>query len=173
MLRDGGTFSYNAGQSYIDYYGGTASHNTIQFDDHEQMPRLGRFLLGAWLKSKDVFFDGTTTTAGAGYKDSFGSQHYRKVTLKENKLEVVDKVKGIINKAILRWRLCPGNWSIDGSVIKNGNHSIFISSKEHINRIEIVEGKESRYYYHENSIPVLEIEFSTDGTITTEYRFHS
>src|SRR3546814_5019544 len=49
MLRDGGSYSYNSGAHWIDYFGGVASHNSVQFDDADQMPRLGRFLLGDWL----------------------------------------------------------------------------------------------------------------------------
>jgi hypothetical protein len=34
----------------LNYFAGTASHNTIQFDDRDQMPRVSRFLFGDWLK---------------------------------------------------------------------------------------------------------------------------
>ncbi|MGR5112141.1 heparinase II/III family protein [Vibrio jasicida] len=173
LLRDGGTFSYNAGQDYIDYYGGTQSHNTIQFDGHEQMPRLSRFLLGAWLKAKNVNFDERQLNGQAGYRDYLGCEHHREVSLTETSLRVTDKVQGVKNKAVLRWRLNPDNWQIQGQKVTNGNHSILINSDVKIDRLEIVEGRESRYYYQESSIPVLEVEISSDGKITTEYQFHS
>ncbi|EGQ8022941.1 alginate lyase family protein [Vibrio vulnificus] len=173
LLRDGGTFSYNAGQGYIDYYGGTQSHNTIQFDGHEQMPRLSRFLLGAWLKAKNVNFDERQLTGKAGYRDYLGCEHHREVSLTEMSLIVVDQVSGVKNKAVLRWRLVPDDWQIQGQKVTNGNHQILINSDVKIDRLEIVEGRESRYYYQESSIPVLEVEISSDGKITTEYQFHS
>lgn len=173
LLRDGGTFSYNAGQDYIDYYGGTQSHNTIQFDGHEQMPRLSRFLLGAWLKAKNVNFDEHQLTGQAGYRDYLGCEHHREVSLTDTSLRVTDKVQGVKNKAVLRWRLNPDNWQIQGQKVTNGHHNILIDSDVKIDRLSIVEGRESRYYYQESSIPVLEVEISSDGKITTEYQFHS
>ncbi|HAS8627054.1 TPA: heparinase [Vibrio vulnificus] len=173
LLRDGGTFSYNAGQGYIDYYGGTQSHNTIQFDGHEQMPRLSRFLLGAWLKAKNVNFDERQLTGKAGYRDYLGCEHHREVSLTEMSLIVVDQVSGVKNKAVLRWRLAPDDWQIQGQKVTNGSHQILINSDVKIDRLEIVEGRESRYYYQESSIPVLEVEISSDGKITTEYQFFS
>ncbi|MFM2586334.1 heparinase II/III family protein [Vibrio campbellii] len=173
LLRDGGTFSYNAGQDYIDYYGGTQSHNTIQFDGHEQMPRLSRFLLGAWLKAKNVNFDERQLNGQAGYRDYLGCEHHREVSLTETSLRITDKVQGIKNKAVLRWRLNPDNWQIQGQKVTSGNHNILINSDVKIDRLEIVKGRESRYYYQESSIPVLEVEISSDGKITTEYQFHS
>ncbi len=172
LLRDGGTFSYNAGQDYIDYYGGTQSHNTIQFDGHEQMPRLGRFLLGDWLKAKNVSFDEHQLTGQAGYRDYLGCEHHRKISLTDKSLMVTDQVQGIKNKAVLRWRLNPDNWHVQGKKVTNGTYNILIDSDVNIDRLEIVEGQESRYYYQESSIPVLEVEISSDGKITTEYQFY-
>ena len=173
LLRDGGTFSYNAGQDYIDYYGGTKSHNTIQFDGHEQMPRLSRFLLGAWLKAKNVKFDEFQQTGQAGYRNYVGNEHHRQLILTETSLTIKDNVKGIKQKAVLRWRLAPDNWKIYGNKVTNGKHNILLHSDVKIDSLEIVEGNESRYYYHESPIPVLEVTFSSDGNITTEYQFLS
>ncbi|WP_345877395.1 heparinase II/III domain-containing protein [Shewanella algae] len=173
LLRDGGTFSYNAGQAYIDYYGGTQSHNTVQFDEHDQMPRLGRFLLGAWLKAEDVHWDKIRQYCRASYRDFFGCSHKREVFLSDSTLRVVDDIHGVQKKAILRWRLSPGKWIIEGNRISNHIHSITINSNADIKRLELVEGKESRYYYQETSIPVLEIEVVSDGKIITEYNYSS
>lgn len=173
LLRDGGTFSYNAGSEYIDYYSGTQSHNTIQFDDHDQMPRLSRFLLGSWLRAKNVDFDEHKLIGQASYRDYLGCDHHRKVSLMETCLIVNDELRGIKNKAVLRWRLNPDKWCVQGNIVTNGYYEIKIDSDVKINRLEIIEGKESRYYYQETFIPVLEIEVSSDCTITTEYKFHS
>src|SRR4029079_19380469 len=48
LLRDGGSYSYSDMEGTA-YFSGTASHNTVQFDDRDQMPRVGRSLFGDWL----------------------------------------------------------------------------------------------------------------------------
>jgi len=171
LLRDGGTYSYNAGQSYIDYYGGAESHNTAQFDGREQMPRISRFLLGGWLKASDVEFDVEASRCGASYTDSFCSTHARQVFLMKSLLRVKDTLSNFDSLVILRWRLIPGEWQINGSTVTNGRHTIMINSDVPITRLELVEGKESRYYYQENPIPVLEVEIQQAGSITTEYQY--
>jgi len=171
LLCDGGTYSYNAGQSYIDYYGGAESHNTVQFDGREQMPRISRFLLGGWLKASDIKFDAKASQCGASYTDSFGSTHARRVFLMKSVLRVKDTLSNFGSSAILRWRLKPGEWQINGSSITNGQHKITVNSDVLITRFELIEGKESRYYYQENPIPVLEVEIQQAGSITTEYQY--
>jgi hypothetical protein len=169
LLRDGGTFSYNAGNQYINYYGGTKSHNTIQFDSHEQMPRLSRFLLGGWLKAKDIVFDKIENSCQASYIDAHKAAHKRKVTLDDEKLSIKDDISGIKSSAILRWRLSPGNWTIKGCSINNGSHSLNIKTDLNVVRFELIKGTESRYYYQETSLPVLEVEFEAAGSVITEY----
>ena len=53
ILRDGGTCSYHTDQTQMDFFFGTASHNTVAFDHRDQMPRIGHFLFGRWLKTVD------------------------------------------------------------------------------------------------------------------------
>jgi len=50
LLRDGGSYAYNASPEDLAVFPGIASHNTVQFDGGEPMPRLGRFLWGNWLQ---------------------------------------------------------------------------------------------------------------------------
>lgn len=171
LLRDGGTFSYNAGEKYIKYYGGTESHNTIQFDNHEQMPRLSRFLLGGWLKAKGISFDKKNNTCQASYTDLYHAKHKRKITLTEHCLTIVDDISGFHRSAILRWRLSPGEWVIKGNEISNGDHVLSIKTELKIVSFELIKGNESRYYYQETVLPVLEIEVERAGSIITEYKY--
>ncbi|WGZ96014.1 MAG: heparinase II/III-family protein [Candidatus Thiothrix putei] len=176
LLRDAGTYSYNAGDETTQYFGGTASHNTIQFDDRDQMPRLSRFLFGEWLKANDVIpvheQHGIVSTA-AGYCDYQGAAHHRTVTLSINTLSIKDTVSGFTHKAVLRWRLQPSTWVLDESGISNGNHRITIRSSVPILRMEITQGWESRYYLQKTTLPVLEVEIHQAGELTTEYHFNS
>jgi len=174
ILRDGGTYSYNAGQQFIDYYGGGASHNTVQFDDHEQMPRLSRFLLGDWLKTKNVTalkLEQDKSSFSASYRDRYSCEHMRSIILSSNKLDVVDTINNFNHKAVLRWRLQPGEWTLMGQCLTHPLYKLNISSDVTIKRIQLVTGFESRYYYQQTELPVLEIEIEHAGTIKTELYF--
>lgn len=174
IFRDGGTFSYNAGQNYIDYYGGVKSHNTVQFDAHEQMPRLSRFLLGDWLKTstkKKLTVGNECQTVTAGYKDRFGCEHIRSIKLQPNLLIIKDTINRFKDKATLRFRLAPADWRLIGKSVVSELCTINVSADINIKRIELTTGYESRYYYQESEIPVLEIEVNKPGILTTEVIF--
>lgn len=173
LLRDAGSFTYSAGPEWLARFAGVQGHNTIQFDDREPMPRLGRFLWGDWLKTShlDAIRDGATVTTAAAYRVRGGPRHYRRVTLSDESLVVEDKVDGFARRAVLRWRLRPGVWTVSGTEVRGDGHCLDISSSVPITRCELVEGWESRYYMRRTTTPVLEIEIATAGTITSEYRW--
>lgn len=173
LLRDAGTYSYNAGDEIIRYFGGTESHNTVQFDDRDQMPRLSRFLLGDWLKAEKVSPVRTSVEhvqCAAGYTDGQGVCHYRSVLLTDRSLHVTDRISGFRKKAVLRWRLKHGNWQLKGDTLSNGQHSLTIAADMPIQRIELVEGWESQYYLDKSTTPVLEVEVNKSGCLLTEYK---
>lgn len=180
LLRDGGSYSYNAEDIWQDYFPGTASHNTIQFDDRDQMPRLGRFLWGAWLEASDVQplqLDGDSILAGAKYRDWKGVIHTRGVRLHSRGLTVDDDVAGFSQRAVLRWRLKPGKWQIRHGgetgqhrvIIVCDPYTIEVRSDAPIVRYELVQGWESRYYLKKAPLPVLEVEVRSAGTLITEF----
>lgn len=176
LLRDAGTYSYNAGDETetTRYFGGTASHNTIQFDGRDQMPRLSRFLFGEWLTAQDItpiHETDNTVIAAAGYCDYQKAYHHRTVSLSPQRLSVTDKVADFKHKAVLRWRLQPVEWQIDGLTISNSKHHLSIHSTTPIIRFEIIQGWESRYYLQKTALPVLEIEIHQAAELTTEYHF--
>jgi len=161
ILRDGGTFSYNTDPEWLDYFSGTRSHNTVQFDDRNQMPRVGRFLFGSW--SKGIFDNEVVQEDGllfwsASYQDFCGCRHKRTIKVKNNVWQIIDKIGGFENKAVLRWRLKPGKWSLSRNVCEGSGVKIEISSDKTIRRLELVKGWESRYYLKKTELPVLEIE---------------
>jgi hypothetical protein len=178
LLRDAGTYSYNTEPQWVNYFGGTASHNTVQFDDRDQMPRLSRFLFGDWLKA-----DGVQTLPGsaqatqfeAGYKDGRGARHHRAVSLYADRLLVVDQVQGFTSKAVLRWRLQPGDWRLvpspQGLQLVLGSEGVVtltVSATVPVLRCELVQGWESRHYLEKTPVPVLEVEVQQSCTLTTE-----
>jgi len=170
LLRDAGTFSYNTEDRWLRYFPGTESHNTVQFDGRDQMPRLGRFLFGDWLETAMVV-PAAETPEGlvfeAAYRDRQGASHRRRVLLGDS-LRVSDEVAGFSNKAVLRWRLAPGAWRLEGELVTDGTHALRIICSEAPVRIEIIEGWESRYYMEKSTVPVLEVELDRAAVITTE-----
>ncbi len=170
LLRDGGSYSYNTDQRWIDYFGGVASHNTIQFDGRPQMPRLSRFLLGDWLKTDSC----TTTEQGfaASYRHRAGWKHHREVRL-DGQLTVTDQVGGFAQEARLRWRLAPGEWRIEGNSVTDGRHRLSVRADMPIASFAIVTGWESRRYFQKTELPVLEVVVTSPGRITSEYRWTS
>ena len=195
LLRDAGSYSYNTEPEWLNYFGGTASHNTVQFDDRDQMPRLSRFLFSDWLKTslfEPLTEDTQITRFGAGYRDRERVTHQRRAILADSYLRVIDKVAGFRNNAVLRWRLMPGDWhlercsdsslrvqrgnpdGIDGHVVPphdDETHVLAVQTTIPIVRCEIVQGWESRHYLEKTPVPVLEIEVKEPGTLTTEYRW--
>jgi Heparinase II/III-like protein/Heparinase II/III N-terminus len=178
LLRDAGTYSYNTDPKWANYFSGTASHNTVQFDDRDQMPRLSRFLFGDWLKADGVQpLPGSAETKqfAAGYRDRCGARHYRAVSLHAGRLQVVDKVQGFARKAVMRWRLPPGDWRLESTngrlclvQAPEGAVTVCVSSSIPVLRCELVQGWESRHYLEKTPVPVLEVEVQQAGTLTTE-----
>ncbi len=181
VLRDAGTYSYNTEPEWFNYFGGTASHNTVQFDGRDQMPRISRFLFGNWLKTERLQAltnDGKATNFGAGYCDSSGACHHRQVSVYDTGLKVIDEVKGFANRAVLRWRLMPGDWSplptSSGFRLSHGvsdEFSLSVTSSVPVKRFELVPGWESRHYMDKTELPVLEVEIEQAGTLTTEFHW--
>jgi hypothetical protein len=178
ILRDAGSYGYQTDVCWLEYFGGTASHNTVQFDGRDQMPRLSRFLLGDWLKSSSLKPLQSSTQVkqfAVGYKDGRGARHHREVSLHKGRLQVVDQVQGFTNKAVLRWRLQPGDWRLvpspEGLELVLGSEGVVtlcVSATVPILRCELVQGWESRHYLEKTPVPVLEVEVQQSGTLTTE-----
>ncbi len=171
VLRDGGTYSYNTDAELIDYFGGTRGHNTVQFDGHDQMPRLSRFLFGRWPRP-DVFEmpQGDLAAIRAGFTDHHGNAHARLVRLWPDRMIVEDTVKGGFESAVLRWRLVPGNWTLDGTHVTNGRYTLNVRADVPIVRADLTEGLESRRYLEKTPVPVLEIEIRQPSLLVTELR---
>lgn len=177
ILRDGGSFSYNAEPRLLSYFSGTESHNTVQFDDRDQMPRLGRFLFGDWLEvyTPPVLHESADNISfRVGYRDNLEAEHERNLLLERDKLLVKDRITGFRRKAVLRWRLDPDAcWRLGGCTVTNGKESISVGADVPIIRAEIVEGAESRYYHRKSALPVLEIEVDRPATITSEVKWNA
>lgn len=182
LMGDAGTYSYNTDAPTMAYFGGVAGHNTVQFDGRDQMPRLGRFLWGDWLKTRDLEplrLQPDGVRAGAGYRDGLGAEHHRQVHLHATGVQVTDRVRGFGRSAVLRWRLAPGNWvpcaagadTAPGFCrFENGQgHSLTVRADVAFVRCEWVQGWESLHYLEKTPVHVLELEIDQPGTWVTHY----
>lgn len=176
IFRDGGTYSYNTTLNNMDYFTSPKSHNTVEFDNRNQMPRLGRFLFAAW--PKVINWSWKTNLVRAGYKDHKGASHIRTVKLASGNLEVLDQIKGFSKTATLRWRFDPDLFEslpdLSASKfrfeMKIGKNKMEITSTSPIElRWEI--GYQSRYYFKKSRLPVLCILTRENADITTTFRW--
>ena len=180
ILKDGGSYSYNADAGLMNYFGSVSAHNTIQFDNREPMQKLSRFLYGNWLKTDWIFKLKEANggiSYGAGYTDNFGANHKRTVNLFKDTLVVTDEVMHFENTAILRWRLMEGNWKLRENknefVLKSDSLKleIRINCSTEITLCTLEKGLESLYYMQSNTLPVLMIKVEKQCIITTNVYF--
>ncbi|MEM8951716.1 MAG: heparinase II/III-family protein [Pseudomonadota bacterium] len=165
LLRDSGSFSYNPKPGAAPDLRATSAHNTIEFDGRDQMPRLGRFLFGSWLEPAEVgelVADGDTLSWSGSYEDALGCRHRRTVFVDGAVWRVLDEIDGQKEKAVLRWRLAPGDWRLDGMTLHGALARLSIESDQPPSSLRLVDGKESRYYLDLETIPVLEVELGPD-----------
>lgn len=171
LSRDAGTLSYHGSAERSAYFVGTRAHSTIEFDGRDQMPRLSRFLFGDWLvtdRLEPLRAEGDGWRFAAGYRDGQGAGHLRRVALAADRLVVEDEIDGFAERAVLRWRLAPGDWHpIDGGVT-DGSVTIRVTVHSDTGaRPRLASGAESLFYGEEHQIPVLEVETTRPGPITT------
>lgn len=176
LLRDAGTFSYNA--QGAEWFAASPAHNTVIFDGRDQMPRLGRFLFGDWLRAGAVQMvqdDGDSVTASAAYTDRLGARHHRHVTLTPDSLTCIDTLAGPFRQAELRWRLCPADWVLKGATLRGEGVVITLESPDNSpdNSLAPVLGTtpESRYYQHQDKAPMLSLTLRKPSKIITKFGF--
>lgn len=172
LLCDAGSYSYNAADSA--WFRGTSAHNTVTFDNRDQMPRLGRFLFGEWLQAEDVELARTeaeTVRAAAAYRDYKGAKHHRAVVLAADHLICTDTLTGSFQTACLRWRLAPGDWMLEGQTLQCRGVTLTIACDAEELQLGLTEAAESRYYQQRQNIPVLEIRVEKPCRIETKVTF--
>lgn len=152
LLVDGGTGAYTpppGREWWTEALAGVAGHNTVQFDDTPQMPRAGRFLFARWPRCV-ALPDGATMT------DHRGRRQERRFDLGARCLTVEDRLSGPFARAVLRWRLGPGDWHAtpDGA---EGKRARLCLSADAPCAIRLVWGWASPAYGVVRPAPVLEL----------------
>jgi hypothetical protein len=164
IFRDAGSYSYNCDVSLMEYYSSLKAHNTVEIDQSEPMPRLGRFLLGDWTKMssiKSIITSGSSITWAGSYEIKSNITHTRQVSFSEKRWAVVDLVDGAAKNIMLRWRLNPGKWQLkNNELVFNGVRIVVEIKDGQKMNLEIVQGLESRYYNSSQTVPILEVKVS-------------
>ncbi|MFW5731413.1 MAG: alginate lyase family protein, partial [Desulfonatronovibrionaceae bacterium] len=158
ICRDGGSFTYNPGDAGLDkYFKSVLAHNTASFDKQEQMPRIGRFLMGRWIKPDFVSniesnHDGTMSCRAA-YTDHLGRTHQRCIEWKNDVWKVVDQFKGNYEMVQARYRLLPEQYSINGHILTASWGQMEVLTPDCEVRLE--KGLESLYYWEKQDVELL------------------
>ena len=175
LLRDGGSYAYNADDAELSYFPGIESHNSVQFDGAEPMPRLGRFLWGNWLQLEappQLELTQTSSSITSAYLCPHGRHQRRvEVDVAGHQWRVHDILSGFQSRAVLFWRLAPSDWSLQGTELISSIARLSIYNDDPIERLELVKGYEARFYGTKSYLPVLEIEVKPKEVpiaITTE-----
>ena len=171
VLPDGGSYSYNAGAEWLDYFMGPASHNSVTFDGDGHMPRLGRFLFGAWPDGEvegGLVEDGDTTRIAVAYRDWHGRRHRRIVALCENGMEVVDEADGPGRFARLRWRLAADrDWTRTATGVIAAGIELTVDAGPGAGSGTLVPAHEARHYDENTELLAWDIEAALPCRLTT------
>jgi len=132
VLIDPGTYSYNPGEGWANYFIGTESHNTISVNGHDQMRKGSRFLWIDWVHGKTLEF-GPKGSAYIFMGEHYGYSpviHRRFIALRRDTLIIVDYLFGDAKKHgyTLQWLVNDfgihrNEW---GAIIDVGGHEVLL-----------------------------------------------
>ncbi|GGJ34443.1 heparinase II/III domain-containing protein [Neoroseomonas lacus] len=152
LLTDGGTGAYNPPSGFswwTEVLAGTAGHNTVQFDDEDQMPRVGRFLFARWPRCVAV-------PGGATMRDARSRRHERRLHATTHSVVIEDEVAGPFAGLVLRWRLAPGAWRVTADGAQGPRARLRLAADAPC-RIRLASGWHSPAYGRVDPATVLEL----------------
>jgi hypothetical protein len=137
------------------------------------MPRLSQFLYGSWLKSgriDAVKSSLNSVSAGAGYKDYDGAEHFREISLSSKSLICVDYISGSFRFARLLWRISGvNNGANPGVLVGDGVHVHFECSSSYTSRI--YRSTKSLHYMESTPQEVFELKVWSPCVVRTVFYF--
>lgn len=168
VLRDNGTYSYNAEPKIRDYFRGIESHNSVQFDGKQPMPMVSRFLFSDWvnttvtkpLSEKDGRFEWS-----GYYKDTNCCFHKRTVIYDNNEYIIRDEIRNYSKKAIIRWHLADLQWRLDGKILCSDMVTIESAINGVVCMPNLVESDQSLYYMSKTKKPAIYLEIDPPSAI--------
>jgi hypothetical protein len=169
ILQDSGSYSYSL---YDGEFKSTAAHNTIQLDEHNQMPLLSKFLWGSWIKIKNL---NVLKTSGQDidligeYTDYLSCKHTRKIHQNATGYVITDYVSGHKEKAVLRWHLCTGNWKLGTNGWRFGGVELLTCINNRIVFPKLKKSFRSLYYQKKVLHPMLELDINRPNAIVETF----
>ncbi|WP_336882100.1 alginate lyase family protein [Priestia koreensis] len=156
ILTDGGTFSYNTDNRYLNYFNGTSSHNTVMINKMDQMQKYSTFMWLNWTKSKLIAFEnfssGLTIFEGEhyGYKTL---THRRGIIQYQDNWIIIDDIIGDYSE---KENLISLSWLFGlPNVTKTSEKEWSINTEEGCWVLEIIEiPRFEAYLYRGNEEPV-------------------
>lgn len=123
IMHDSGTFSYNPdSKQSTPKLKSVQYHNTVSFDNKEQMPELSRFLLGKWIEPDyigAIKAEAEQQSWEGSYTDSEGNNHHRKIEWNsENTWTILDTFKGKFSNAVIGYNLINADYTLKNNTIK-------------------------------------------------------
>jgi O-antigen/teichoic acid export membrane protein len=111
-LADGGTYSYFSTDKVGKDVAGVWGHNTIAFDNDDQMDSRSRFLYTGWPRDVQggLLPSEVGVAAEATMTDFRGRTHRRHVHATPSLWTISDRTSGPAREATLRWRLRDTQW---------------------------------------------------------------
>lgn len=171
VIRDAGTYSYNANNE-VGELGSTQFHSTVQLDDQDQMPKISRFLYSRWLSESTINVKPAAVSERAqnrissAYVSYMGGAHSRCVSVEAGRVQVSDDVSGAFKLGMLRWRVCPANWTIVANELRSEVATITLKSDQALS-LSLTDSLESTHYLEIQPLPVLEVAFTRECRIET------
>jgi len=182
VLCDAGSYSYSPPTEEKEInLESVHHHNTVSFDDQEQMPRISKFLLGNRLKpeftgSIKIDNDGTTSWKGS-YIDNKKNRHQRTISVKNNVWTIEDTLSGNFKTATIGFNLNTTEARLEGNtctapfaiIIFNAKSQKLIanSQKPKANLINTII---SEYYFQKRKINRLNFQITQPGTYITQIK---
>ena len=128
VLIDGGSYQYNANESWHHHFLGTASHNTVQLDGRDQMLHFRRFKNLYWPRAEVLAFEDHPEWALVegqhhGYERHPGACLHRRSVLfaKDDLWIVIDRIEGTGEHGLrLQWLLAdfPNRWDPERAALE-------------------------------------------------------
>jgi hypothetical protein len=158
IIRDAGTSSYALDDAAARDFSGAPGHSTVEVDDRDPMPRLSRFLYGAWIKvdAKAVTQSAHAQSWRGAYQDWQKARVGRTVTRAEpGQWRIEDTVDGAQSHWIVRFRLADSDWRLDGTICASALARFTIDATGAALRLTRL--PESLWYGERHETPALEI----------------
>ena len=140
ILTDAGSYKYNTDEKTLRYFMGTASHNTVMLDDHDQMKKGSRFIWYNWSQcidtevreTEDAFcFKGTISTFAEVGKNVLHTREIIKTKGKPYwsvKDTIINKPDSVLMKQL--WHLPLQHFPIKWKSVNGNNDEIKMQMEE-------------------------------------------